>query len=263
MAGQIQMPSSYVRLTNQPLDISLTFDSLLDARKYAAGIDNTKGTPYNSQIISVSNICGDRNIYGVFRLESSLPTPTIGQFRIVLIEVGRLDTGESITPNNFIIQKDSDGKNWLLVFKQQVTDYAGNMLSDSFDYKMDNDIDLLLSNKNFAFSILGISDIFCNNSNKIVSKIISTSAIDGTTTVTDSSAYVMINEKNQSISQSNDGSYILYLQRYRGNGSYALFDSSSNTNVSYGTGWGLGNFYKASYEIYIDITDYLNRNGVK
>ena len=53
MAIGIQTPSGFIRLNDKPLDLSLTFDSIIDAKKYVAGIDLEHGTPYDGQIIFV------------------------------------------------------------------------------------------------------------------------------------------------------------------------------------------------------------------
>ena len=254
MAGQLQMPANYIRLTNTPLDVSLTFNTLLEARKYVAGIDNTKGTPYNGQIISVNSICGTTNICGTFKVESSLSYPGIGKFRLVLIEVKRLDNGLTITPSDFII----DGK-WLTVFRQTIKYNNNNTVVES---TMDEN-DLLLCNREFAYSILSITDIFCNNDNKldvIIGKIPSDNH-DATWSRVVSNV-VALYGKNESLISSNTVNYLFKIK----NG--VLTDASiREEEFSYNkklNNWSsFSNEKNATIEVRLNIADYLGRDGVK
>ena len=246
MAGQIQMPSSYVRLTNSPLDISLTFDTLAEAKKYAAGTDNAKGTPYDGQIISVNNICSN-NICGTFKLESSNSSPRIGEFRIVLLEIKRLDTGEIITPDNFIVYKDNN-RYWLQVFNQLIKSNNGVFMSTM------NSADILLSNKQYAYSIIALSDLFCNSSGKISYKAMSMDNSTGASTnLSSGEVGVLVSGVNTNISDINTYAFTINNNVLVSSGTQISYDGNNASSFS-----NIGGI-----EIYIDITDYLARNGVK
>ena len=260
MAGRIQIPSSYTRLNNEPLDISLTFNTLTEARKYAAGIDNTKGTPYNGQIISVNSICGRNDICGTFKLESSESDPTIGKFRIILIEVKRLDTGEVITPENFIIYKES-ANSWLQVFKQTIKTNNGTFLSES---AMTSINDLLLSNRNLSYSSICISDIFCNNNSMVSYRVIKTNSSTGESSLLVSGETgVLLNNYNENINNittyglltNNTNNIYTLLAKLQSSSEYISYNGNNQSEFSDNS--------KGTIEVYINITDYLSRNGVK
>jgi hypothetical protein len=246
MAGTVQMPVTYTRLNNQPLDISLTFDTLLEARKYVAGSDNTKGTPYNGQIISVNKIGGSDNICGTFKVESSVSDinnyVNYNNSRLVLLEVKRLDTGTVITPANFITSI-ANGSTYLLVYEQinkTGLDYSLPALNTT-----ETRDDLLLCNKPCIYSILALSELFTDNDGNI-DVILEYEKSSGATTVNKSYKRI-ISGVNDNSTTSND--YLL---------------SISGTNLLYGTiKLNNDNSGVILTRIRVEITDYLSRNGVK
>lgn len=248
--GRVQETVTHVRLNNLPLDESLTFDSLYEARRYVTGADNTKGTPYNGQIISVNNICGSGNICGTFKLENKSTTASTsitfnnGKFRLTLIEIKRLDTGDIITPQDFVITKVSN-KYWLLVFRQSIMDSAGNVLGASKSAFTSLD-DVLLINDDFEFSMLGLVDIFRNNDAKLVAKYFA----DGSESV--SNTYDKLIAANELITSVSNPSTMITT-----NGGVM---SISGTTINHNGTSGSTNRVS---EVYLDITDYLSGSVVK
>lgn len=258
MAGQIQMPSSYVRLINKPLDISLTFDTLSDAKKYAAGTDNSKGTPYDGQIISVNKLANDNNLCGTFKLETTSLSinPTIDCYRIVLLEAKNLITGEVITPENFIINKSDSGvEDWLLVYKQTIRTNNNALIAES---ALKSKSDILLCNKSFAYSLLCLTDIFCNRDGMIEYKLakINTSTGEASSINTDIVG-ALVSGKNENISGINTTAF--YINQNN------ILTKSDAENLSYigSTNQNAFSTTNGTIEIYINITDYLSRDGVK
>ena len=253
MPGKIQTPVTNVRLNNVPLDESLTFDSLLDARKYAAGLDNTKGTPYNGQIISVNNICGSTNVCGTFKLESNNSGASsgiiFGHFKLVLLEAKRLDTGDVVTQENLIIIK-CNTRYWLLVLRQIIKNSNGVLLLDANSAIKSSD-DVLLKNDDFNYSILGLVDIFRSRSDMtIFAAYFNSGSYNGYEN------FHKIIDKNEIIGTQPINMYIMLSE----NAAHGLSINNDNTLITYN---GITTPSNNVAEVYIDITDYLAGSVVK
>ena len=251
-SGKLQMPASYIRLNNEPLDISYTFDSLLEAKKYVAGIDNTKGTPFRGQIISVHNIGDENKISSTFKLESAYSSSSedtrANHIRMTLVEAKRLDTGTIITPQNFVI-KTFNNRKWLMIFHQNVKDFSGNVLAES---KMAI-IDTKLCDNIYSFSILSIADVFCNDNSTCTIKIVKTNnnGISGSSDKTDQTKDTILQITNKPTLKSNPSCAFSYTgNKLTSSIGEISYDGTNDANLANAT------------EVYLDITEYLARNGV-
>lgn len=262
MTGINQTLSSFYRLNNSPLDISLTFEDLLRAKKYVAGLDTDKGTPYNGQIISVNQICGNKDITATFQIVNNIENEPITNYRMRLIDVYRKDTMESLNNIDLIIKEfphissPTTMRKYLLMFSHSPN--LGRFGSQK---------DIILSNNPYAFSILGLMSLFYSNDNTIRGLVYYIDKI-GNIKKSTISQTVNINKEGENISQEYDKyATLAQLCLIDNDSGFLRWNSDSNVLAFKGGVVVTGDStypaeYKECIEIYIDITDYLERDGV-
>lgn len=266
MAIGIQTPSGFIRLNDKPLDLSLTFDSIIDAKKYVAGIDLEHGTPYDGQIIFV-------------KADSSFSSWIYIQFRITCTSSAhrtfRLDPVSIYQKNKDqdIIQIDASDfysvNNQLLMFRQIVTSASGTITDDCSPNNTD---ELLVCNRENLYSILALLPIYCNNSGTVVLTVNTMyTTADGnikkdTTTLNNTRGFyagdiTTITPHPNEVAQLDDDNSGLVLRDTVNNKTLTYHISKGLSSIDYfSVDKGTGAY---TVEIYADISDYITRKDVK
>ena len=263
MAIGIQTPSGFIRLNDKPLDLALTFNSIIDAKKYVAGIDLEHGTPYDGQIIFVKTVWKAGDMYIQFRV-------TVGD------SIRRLDPISVYYYYDFhksLIQIDASDfdfkDNKLLVFRQVVTSMVGIVEDNS----PNGNGELLVCNRENLYSILALLPIYCNNSGSIsLSVHIITTDANGAikeeiTNLTNTAGFL-----NEDITVINPHPAKVNGLTFKK--PTLLYDATNNKVLTYDEGYPgaalqpipyFKNGGRGAYtvEIYVDATDYLTRKDVK
>ena len=262
MAIGIQTPSGFIRLNDKPLDLSLTFDSIIDAKKYVAGIDLEHGTPYDGQIIFVkADSTFDSWIYIQFRITCT--SSAHRTFRLDPVSIYQKNK------NQDIIQIDASDfysvNNQLLIFRQIVTSVSGTVTDDCSPNNTD---ELYVCNRENLYSILALLPLYCNNSGTVVLTVNTMYTNDGyirkeTTTLNNTRGFyyddiTIITPHPNKVAQLDEDGLVLR-------------DTVNNKTLTYKTSTGLsaipyfknGGTGAYTVEIYADISDYITRKDVK
>ena len=263
MAIGIQTPSGFIRLNDKPLDLSLTFDSIIDAKKYVAGIDLEHGTPYDGQIIFVkADSTFDSWIYIQFRITCT--SSAYRTFRLDPVSIYQKNK------NQDIIQIDASDfysvNNKLLMFRQIVTSVSGTVTDDC---SPNNSDELFVCNRENLYSILALFPLYCNNSGIVVLTVNTMyTTADGyirkeTTTLNNTEGFftgdiTIVNPHPTKTAQLDISGSVLR-------------DTVNNKALTYKTSTGLsaipyfknGGTGAYTIEIYADISDYITRKDVK
>ena len=224
MAGITQTPVSFVRLDGEPLDSSLTFDTLSNAKDYI-NKESTKGAPYEGQIITVKSLCkcGDINITANLQIMNN---------KLYFINAFNNSTGYKIDRNDLII-KEKYNKKYLLVF-DYIYPGTGNLY---------NAQDVLLNCHNGnEYSILGLAALFVSHDNLLHFVICQRDS--GNLTYTDIEQNTDITKNKISNTSSSDARYIKVIDNTGIN--IGIFNGATTVEKTLNSG---------EIEIYIDITN--------
>lgn len=257
--GLLQILNSFIRLNNKPLDLSLTFDTLLEAKKYVAGLDTSKGTPYNGQIISVNSMCGTKNISATFKVVNN--TTSISGFRLILMDMYSKTNGAYYHDFNPVIKtllnKDGVERRHLLVY-QHIPSLG----------KFGSKDEILMNNKPYCYSLLSLLGLFYKNNSNVIEGAVYYNDNNGDYIVSNFSQEHNVALQYEYKTFNGDGASIggaIYLSNNRLVQDYNNYISYlQNQNVAAGetNGKTIPVANKYCIEIYVDIEDYLNRDGV-